>query len=45
MDRILTLMNKYENGTLQKKSWAESMQSRNMKRFYDEDFYEVGSAL
>lgn len=41
MDRILSLMNKYENGTLQKKSWAESMQSRNMKRFSDEDFYEA----
>lgn len=41
MDRILSLMNKYENGTLHKKTWAESMQSRNMKRFFDEDFYEV----
>lgn len=41
MDRILLLMNKYEDGSLHKKAWAESMQSRNMKRFFDEDFYEV----
>ncbi|KAI6240504.1 hypothetical protein M3Y99_00444800 [Aphelenchoides fujianensis] len=40
MDRILALMNKYENGTLQKKVWAEAMQTRNMRRFFDEDIYE-----
>jgi hypothetical protein len=41
MDKILLLMEKYENGTLRKKEWAESMQTRNMKRFFDEDFYDV----
>lgn len=41
MDKILTLVEKYENGTLRKKEWAESMQTRNMKRFFDEDIYDV----
>ncbi|KAI6193047.1 Na+ channel, amiloride-sensitive family-containing protein [Aphelenchoides besseyi] len=40
MDKILSLMQKYENGTLQKKAWAEKMKTRNMRRFFEEDIYE-----
>jgi len=40
MDRILQLMEQYDSGKLQRKAWAEKMQARNMKHFFEEDFYE-----
>ncbi|KAE9551382.1 hypothetical protein FO519_005413, partial [Halicephalobus sp. NKZ332] len=40
MDRILQLMGQYDDGKLQRKAWAEKMQARNMKHFFEEDFYE-----
>ncbi|KAI1728550.1 amiloride-sensitive sodium channel domain-containing protein [Ditylenchus destructor] len=40
MERVLQLMEQYDNGQLQRRAWAEKMQSRNMKHFFDEDFYE-----
>lgn len=41
MDRILTLMNNFDRKLLQKRAWAEKMRARNMRHFFDEDFYEV----
>lgn len=41
MDRIIELMNQYELNKLQRRAWAEKMQSRQMKHFFEDDFYEV----
>uniref|UniRef100_A0A1I7ZEP0 Amiloride-sensitive sodium channel subunit alpha n=1 Tax=Steinernema glaseri TaxID=37863 RepID=A0A1I7ZEP0_9BILA len=40
MDRILQLVEQYNKGKLQRKVWAEKMQSRNMRHFFEEDFYD-----
>ncbi|CAI4223169.1 unnamed protein product [Auanema sp. JU1783] len=40
MDRIVQLMTQYESGKLQRRAWAEKMQSRKMRHFFDEEFYE-----
>ncbi|VDN53148.1 unnamed protein product [Dracunculus medinensis] len=40
MDLILQLVKQYEDGRLQKRAWAEKMQSRSMRHFFEEDFYE-----
>uniref|UniRef100_A0A0M3JVQ8 Degenerin-like protein (inferred by orthology to a C. elegans protein) n=1 Tax=Anisakis simplex TaxID=6269 RepID=A0A0M3JVQ8_ANISI len=40
MDTILQLTDAYELGKLQRRAWAEKMQSRNMRHFFDQDFYE-----
>lgn len=45
MDRVLQLMEQYDQDKLQRRAWAEKMQSRNMKHFFDEDFYEVSKEL
>jgi hypothetical protein len=41
MGKILFLMGQYEEGKLERKNWAERMNARNMRHFFDEDFYEV----
>ncbi|KAK0396101.1 hypothetical protein QR680_001564 [Steinernema hermaphroditum] len=40
MDKILQLVEQYNQGKLQRKAWAEKMQSRNMRHFFEEDFYD-----
>ncbi|KAM3718386.1 Degenerin-like protein [Dirofilaria immitis] len=40
MDTTLSLANQYEAGRLQRRAWAEKMQSRNMRHFFDQDFFE-----
>ncbi|VDN24884.1 unnamed protein product [Gongylonema pulchrum] len=40
MDSILGLVTQYETGRLQRRAWAEKMQSRNMRHFFDQDFFE-----
>ncbi|CAB3405011.1 unnamed protein product [Caenorhabditis bovis] len=40
MDRILELMDQYELNKLQRRAWAEKMQSRQMRHFFEEEFYE-----
>uniref|UniRef100_A0A0K0E1Y9 Amiloride-sensitive sodium channel subunit beta n=1 Tax=Strongyloides stercoralis TaxID=6248 RepID=A0A0K0E1Y9_STRER len=40
MERIKELINQYENGKLQRRIWADKMQSRNMRHFFDEDLYD-----
>ncbi|EJW84546.1 amiloride-sensitive sodium channel family protein [Wuchereria bancrofti] len=40
MDTTLFLANQYESGRLQRRAWAEKMQSRNMRHFFDQDFFE-----
>ncbi|TMS35680.1 hypothetical protein L596_003030 [Steinernema carpocapsae] len=40
MDKILALVDQYTEGKLQRKAWAEKMQSRNMRHFFEEDFYD-----
>uniref|UniRef100_A0A914E563 Uncharacterized protein n=1 Tax=Acrobeloides nanus TaxID=290746 RepID=A0A914E563_9BILA len=40
VDRIIQLIDQFDTGKLQKRAWAEKMQSRNMRHFFDEDFYE-----
>uniref|UniRef100_A0A914QV20 Uncharacterized protein n=1 Tax=Panagrolaimus davidi TaxID=227884 RepID=A0A914QV20_9BILA len=40
MSRILHLTDQYDEGKLQRKAWAEKMQARNMRHFFEEDFYE-----
>ncbi|CAP23898.1 Protein CBG02656 [Caenorhabditis briggsae] len=40
MDRIIELMDQYELNKLQRRAWAEKMQSRQMKHFFEDDFYE-----
>ncbi|EFO20515.1 amiloride-sensitive sodium channel family protein [Loa loa] len=40
MDTILFLANQYESGRLQRRAWAEKMQSRNMRHFFDQEFFE-----
>ncbi|CAG9534866.1 unnamed protein product [Cercopithifilaria johnstoni] len=40
MDTILFLAKQYESGRLQRRAWAEKMQSRNMRHFFEQDFYE-----
>jgi hypothetical protein len=37
-------MGQYEQGKLARKSWAERMNGRNMRHFFDEDFYEASQA-
>ena len=41
MDRILSLMTDYENYRLQRKIWAEKMNTRQMRHFFEEEFNEV----
>ncbi|VDN24279.1 unnamed protein product, partial [Gongylonema pulchrum] len=45
MDSILGLVTQYETGRLQRRAWAEKMQSRNMRHFFDQDFFEMGAML
>uniref|UniRef100_A0A1I7RP83 Amiloride-sensitive sodium channel n=1 Tax=Bursaphelenchus xylophilus TaxID=6326 RepID=A0A1I7RP83_BURXY len=40
MNRIITLMDNFDKGLLQKRAWADKMKNRNMDHFFDEDFYE-----
>ncbi|KJH44447.1 hypothetical protein DICVIV_09526 [Dictyocaulus viviparus] len=40
MDRIVELMTQYETGKLQRRAWAEKMQSRQMRHFFDDEFSE-----
>ncbi|KAL3994931.1 Amiloride-sensitive sodium channel family protein [Acanthocheilonema viteae] len=40
MDTTLFLAKQYESGRLQRRAWAEKMQSRNMRHFFDQDFFE-----
>uniref|UniRef100_A0A915AJV3 Uncharacterized protein n=1 Tax=Parascaris univalens TaxID=6257 RepID=A0A915AJV3_PARUN len=40
MDKILQLVEQYKMNKLQRRAWAEKMQSRNMRHFFDQDFYE-----
>ena len=40
MSRILQLTSQYDEGKLQRKAWAKKMQARNMRHFFEEDFYE-----
>ncbi|PAV76092.1 hypothetical protein WR25_22865 isoform A [Diploscapter pachys] len=40
MDRIVNLMLQYEQSKLQRRAWAEKMQSRQMRHFFEEDFYD-----
>ncbi|CAJ0563903.1 unnamed protein product, partial [Mesorhabditis spiculigera] len=40
MDRILELMNQYDHGKLHRKTWADKMQSRSMRHFFEEEFYD-----
>ncbi|KAJ1368297.1 hypothetical protein KIN20_029402 [Parelaphostrongylus tenuis] len=40
MDRIVELMTQYETGKLQRRAWAEKMQSRQMRHFFDDEFTE-----
>uniref|UniRef100_A0A0N4ZBV4 Amiloride-sensitive sodium channel n=1 Tax=Parastrongyloides trichosuri TaxID=131310 RepID=A0A0N4ZBV4_PARTI len=40
MERIKELIHQYEDGKLQRRVWADKMQSRNMRHFFDEDLYE-----
>jgi hypothetical protein len=44
MGKIMLLMGQYEQGKLARKSWAERMNGRNMRHFFDEDFYEASQA-
>ncbi|CAD6193987.1 unnamed protein product [Caenorhabditis auriculariae] len=41
MDRIVELMEQYEMNKLQRRAWAEKMMSRQMRHFFDEDFYDA----
>uniref|UniRef100_A0A8R1EJM3 Amiloride-sensitive sodium channel n=2 Tax=Caenorhabditis japonica TaxID=281687 RepID=A0A8R1EJM3_CAEJA len=45
MDRIIELMNQYELHKLQRRAWAEKMQSRQMKHFFEDDFYETNFSI
>ncbi|XGW08417.1 hypothetical protein V3C99_011052 [Haemonchus contortus] len=38
MDRIVELMTQYETGRLQRRAWAEKMQSRRMRHFFEDEF-------
>lgn len=38
MDRIVELMAQYETGRLQRRAWAEKMQSRLMRHFFEDEF-------
>uniref|UniRef100_A0A915PVR7 Uncharacterized protein n=1 Tax=Setaria digitata TaxID=48799 RepID=A0A915PVR7_9BILA len=40
MDTTLSLAQQYEAGRLQRRAWAEKMQSRNMRHFFEQDFFE-----
>ncbi|VDK67165.1 unnamed protein product [Litomosoides sigmodontis] len=40
MDTTLFLARQYESGRLQRRAWAEKMQSRNMRHFFEQDFFE-----
>uniref|UniRef100_A0A914H202 Amiloride-sensitive sodium channel n=1 Tax=Globodera rostochiensis TaxID=31243 RepID=A0A914H202_GLORO len=40
MDKVLQLIKMYEGGQMSRKSWAERMQTRNMRHFLEEDLYE-----
>ncbi|CAK5016210.1 unnamed protein product [Meloidogyne enterolobii] len=40
MSKILNFMRQFEEGSLRRKEWAERMNTRNMRHFFDEDFYE-----
>ncbi|KAL3118557.1 hypothetical protein niasHT_000322 [Heterodera trifolii] len=40
MDKVLKLAKMYEEGQMTKESWAERMQTRNMRHFLEEDIYE-----
>ncbi|VDN05763.1 unnamed protein product, partial [Thelazia callipaeda] len=40
MNTTLALAQQYEAGRLQRRVWAEKMQSRNMRHFFDQEFYE-----
>uniref|UniRef100_A0A915PBC6 Uncharacterized protein n=1 Tax=Meloidogyne floridensis TaxID=298350 RepID=A0A915PBC6_9BILA len=40
MSKILNFMRQFEEGSLRRKEWAERMNARNMRHFFDEDFYE-----
>ncbi|KIH49204.1 hypothetical protein ANCDUO_20722, partial [Ancylostoma duodenale] len=40
MDRIVELMTQYETGRLQRRVWAEKMQSKQMRHFFEDDFSE-----
>ncbi|GMR36914.1 hypothetical protein PMAYCL1PPCAC_07109, partial [Pristionchus mayeri] len=40
IDRIFELMNQYESGGLQRRVWAEKMESRQMRHFFPEEFMD-----
>uniref|UniRef100_A0A7E4W0Y6 Sodium channel protein Nach n=1 Tax=Panagrellus redivivus TaxID=6233 RepID=A0A7E4W0Y6_PANRE len=40
VDKMIMLVEQYEAGRLQRKVWAEKMQARNMRHFFDEDFFD-----
>ncbi|WKX96715.1 hypothetical protein Q1695_012841 [Nippostrongylus brasiliensis] len=40
MDRIVQMTAQYENGRLQRRAWAEKMQSRRMRHFFEDEFVE-----
>ncbi|GMT15061.1 hypothetical protein PFISCL1PPCAC_6358, partial [Pristionchus fissidentatus] len=40
MDRIFELMQQYESGGLQRRVWAEKMESRQMRHFFQEEFMD-----
>ncbi|CAJ0931881.1 unnamed protein product, partial [Mesorhabditis belari] len=40
MDRIFELMSQYDHGKLHRKTWADKMQSRQMRHFFEEEFYD-----
>jgi hypothetical protein len=40
-DRILALIDQYENNRMKRRAWAEKMNSRNMRNFYEQEFHDV----
>ncbi|KAK6736513.1 hypothetical protein RB195_019288 [Necator americanus] len=40
MDRVVELMTQYETGKLQRRVWAEKMQSKQMRHFFEDEFSE-----
>lgn len=44
-DRIMELVDQYENNRLKRRAWNDKMNSRNMRNFYDQEYYEVSDIL
>lgn len=43
IDKVLQYLDQYESGILERRKWAEKMQARFFKHFFDEDFYDVNT--